>query len=41
MLPNTTAAPTLTLSLDGVVEGGVGGVVTNNPGFSDRSNIVN
>ncbi|KAL5482805.1 hypothetical protein ACEPAI_9400 [Sanghuangporus weigelae] len=39
MLPDATITPTLELAVDGLVEGGVGGIVTNNPGFSARSAI--
>ncbi|KAL5524689.1 hypothetical protein ACEPAF_9834 [Sanghuangporus sanghuang] len=39
LLPNATITPTLELAVDGLLEGGVGGIVTNNPGFSARSAI--
>ncbi|KAF8881918.1 glycoside hydrolase family 35 protein [Infundibulicybe gibba] len=36
MTPNTPVAPNLQLVVDGVFEGGVGGVVTNNPKWSAK-----
>ncbi|KAH8108699.1 glycoside hydrolase family 35 protein [Phellopilus nigrolimitatus] len=40
MLPNGSVSPTLNLEVDGVLEGGVGGIVTNNPGFSSRTQVL-
>ena len=37
MEPNTTISPNLTLEVDGVFEGGVGGILTNNPTWTKRS----
>lgn len=37
MEPNATISPTLNLSVDGVIEGGVGGITTNNPGWKKRT----
>ncbi|KAI5120764.1 hypothetical protein M0805_004727 [Coniferiporia weirii] len=37
MLPDASITPSLSLEIDGILEGGVGGVVTNNPTFSSRS----
>ena len=36
MKPNETVAPTLEIVADGFLDGGVGGVATNNPGFNVR-----
>ena len=36
MEPNVTIKPTLELIVDGVVEGGVGGIAVNNPKWSPR-----
>ena len=33
MEPNVTVQPTLSLEIDGVFEGGVGGIVVDNPTF--------
>jgi len=37
MEPNTTISPNLTLEIDGVFEGGVGGILTNNPPWTKRN----
>jgi len=36
MEPNVTVLPTLELIVDGVLEGGVGGITTDNPRWSSR-----
>ena len=40
MEPNVTVSTNLVLEIDGVFEGGVGGILVNNPGWTKRDVVV-
>lgn len=39
MEPSVTIKPTLALTVDGVVEGGVGGITADNPKWAPRTGL--
>ena len=40
MTPNVTVSPTLSLAADAFLEGGIGGVTTNNPVWESRAALT-